>query len=118
MTHAEAMAVATREAQAGGHPVDVWEHTGDAKHPAQGRFVTRQTDSAAPRHGRWTKVAVVDPDSRGEPAPASTVRLERRALILTGPDTEWADFLIIQRGSRGDRSVRLGDIFREQPHGR
>ena len=112
------MAVAAREARGSGHLVEVWEHTGDAKHPAQGRFVTRPADTPPPRHGRWTKVSVVEPDSRDEAVPASTIRLERRALILTGTDAEWADFLIIRRDQRIERQVPIKDIFPEKPHGR
>lgn len=61
MTRADAVLAAQAQANSTGKPVDVWEHTGDAKHPAQGRFIPRPADADPPRY-RWTKVETVTPE--------------------------------------------------------
>lgn len=65
MTHEAALATAAVMARETGVAVDVWEHTGDAKHPPQGRFVPVAIDAPPPRHGRWTTRERVTPQTDG-----------------------------------------------------
>ena len=44
--------------------IGIWEHIGDDKVPAQGRFITRPVSKPPPRFGRWAKVVTVTRDPR------------------------------------------------------
>lgn len=62
MTKPEAVAQASRWANKLRQSVDVWEHTGNRTHPAQGRFLARRQDQPEPRFNRWTRILTVFPE--------------------------------------------------------